>query len=147
MTLLLRKGRKGEVSLPSVFDHFDHFFDGFLTPYAGDTTWTPRADIVEKAKDVRVKADLPGLTENDIKVELNDGYLTITGERKEEKEEKDGHRYTQERHYGTFTRSFAIDADINEEAVEAKFSNGTLEVIMPKLKEEKPQARVIPIKK
>ena len=141
MTLLVKKPRGSEFLVPSLWESFDRLFDGFAAP------WNPAIDVVETSQEIKIKADLPGMDEKDVKVELNDGYLTITGERKEEQEEKGAHTYSCERRYGRFSRVLPIDVEIKENEVAAKFKNGTLEILLPKAKEDKPQARVIPIQK
>ncbi len=143
MTLLVRKPKRSEFLVPTLWESFDRLLDGF----GQDFSWSPAVDVVETSKEIKVKADLPGLEEKDIKIELNDGYLTIIGERKEESEEKGAHTYSCERRYGSFSRTLPINADIKENEVKAHFKNGTLEIILPKANEDKPIGRIIPIQK
>jgi HSP20 family protein len=97
--------------------------------------WAPAVDVVDRNGEVVLRADLPGLTEKDIQLTLQDGSLTIQGERKEEKEEKDENYYCCERSYGSFSRSLAVPAGVNADKINATFKNGVLEVHLPKTKE------------
>jgi len=149
MTLLMKKNQKKESGVPSLFESFDRLFDGFIWPTQSGARgiWSPAIDVRETDKEFVVEADLPGLEEKDVKVELNENMLTISGERKQEKEEKTEQYYRSERSFGQFTRSMALDADIKENEVKATFKNGTLKIILPKAKTQKPHGRVIPIQK
>ena len=94
--------------------------------------WMPRVDIVEDEKEFLVKAELPEMRREDVKVTVEDGVLTITGERKLEKEEK-GRRYHRvESEYGTFLRSFTLPAAVQADKVAADFKDGVLKVHLPK---------------
>jgi HSP20 family protein len=105
--------------------------------------WTPALDIVENDGDYVVRADLPGLGEGDVKVEVKDGVLTISGERKSEHEErKDGYRRI-ERSYGSFARSLTLPDGVDPEAVKATFEKGVLEIHVPK--PEAPQAHTVEV--
>jgi HSP20 family protein len=93
--------------------------------------WSPRVDILEREGQVVVRADLPGLTKDDIKVELTDNLLTLQGERKlEKKEEREGYYYN-ERFQGTFYRSIPLPEGVDASKATAEFRNGVLEVAMP----------------
>ena len=116
---------------------FDRFFQGW--PWlrgAGETLgWAPAIDVVDRKDEIVLRADLPGLTEKDVELTLQDGNLTIRGERKEEKEEKDDNYYCCERTYGSFSRSLAVPASVDAEKINATFKNGVLEVHLPKTRE------------
>jgi HSP20 family protein len=128
-------------------DLFDRFADGFETfsiqPFAQlDTLWSktrgfaPLAvDVNETDKAYTVTAELPGVAEKDIEVNVKDGVLTIKGEKQEEKEEKSKNRYLSERSYGAFQRMFGLPKGTDEGKVEAGFHNGVLTVSIPKVAE------------
>lgn len=102
--------------------------------------WAPSVDISEDDKEWLVKADLPEVKKEDLKVTVEDGMLTITGERKLEKEEKDKKYYRIERSYGNFFRSFALPVGAEGSKVNAEFKDGVLRVHLPKNDKAKPKA-------
>ena len=101
--------------------------------------WMPAMDLVESGDHFVLRADLPGLSEEDVNIEVEDRVLTISGERKAEHQaDKDGfHRI--ERAFGTFSRSLTLPEGIDPEAVQASFDRGVLEVRIPKPEERKPR--------
>jgi HSP20 family protein len=101
-------------------------------------------DIAEDDKEYTVKAELPGLSKENIKVSVEGGVLAITGERKVEKEEKDKKYHRIERSYGSFTRSFALPDDASGDKVSAEFKDGVLKVHLPK--EEKAKSKSVEVK-
>jgi len=101
--------------------------------------WAPLVDIVEDEKNYVVKAELPGLKKEEIKVGVQNDVLTISGERKYEKEEKDKKFHRIERAYGSFARSFTIPEDSDGEKVSAEFKDGILRVHLPKTEKVKPK--------
>src|ERR1044072_4751708 len=101
--------------------------------------WMPAMDLVETEDHFVLKADLPGLTEGDVNVEVEDNVLTVSGERKAEHEDKREGYVRVERSYGTFRRSLTLPEGIDPEAVQASFENGVLEVRIPKPEERKPR--------
>lgn len=103
--------------------------------------WAPAADISESEKEYLVKAELPGVKREDVKLTIDDGVITIAGERKQEKEQKDEKQHRVERFYGTFTRSFTLPENVEEKAIRAESKDGVLYVHLPKkMKAEKPKA-------
>lgn len=102
--------------------------------------WTPAVDIQETPTEYLVKAELPELKKEEVKVELLDGVLTIAGERKREKEEKDKKFHKIEREYGTFVRRFSLPAEVDPAKVQAEFKDGVLNVHLPKTEVAKPKA-------
>ncbi len=104
------------------------------------TEWTPLIDIIEDDKEWLLKADLPEVKKEDVKVNVENGVLTITGERKFEKEEKDKKYHRVERAYGNFLRSFALPDDADSAKVNAEFKDGVLKVHLPKTEKAKPKA-------
>ena len=139
------KGNKPAVANPfrellSFQEEINKLFDDFFkAPRIADdvVSFVPDIDIAETKDAFVIKADLPGLTEKDIEVSLTNNVLTIKGERKEEKEEKDKNFYRKERVYGTFIREIQIPKKVQSDKVKAKFKNGVLEIELPKAEEEK----------
>jgi len=111
----------------------------------GRAVWTPEVEVFERDGHLTVRADLPGLKKEDVKVEVVDGALTISGERKDEKNEKGEGFYRTERTYGTFFRRIPLPEGAKAEESEATFKNGVLEVLMPAPKRE-PTGRTLEIK-
>ncbi len=101
--------------------------------------WTPLADITEDDKEYLIKAELPEMKKEDVKVTVENGVLTISGERKFEKEEKKKKYHRVERGYGTFMRSFALPDDADFNKVNAEFKNGVLMVRVPKSAHAQPK--------
>jgi HSP20 family protein len=101
--------------------------------------WTPLADITEDEKEYLIKAELPEVKKEDVKVTVENGVVTITGERKFEKEEKKKKYHRVERGYGTFMRSFGLPDDADANKVKAEFKNGLLTVRLPKSEHAKPK--------
>jgi HSP20 family protein len=106
----------------------------------------PAVDIVEKESFFEITAELPGMDEKNIEVQLANGGLTIKGEKKEEKEEKKKDYYLKERHYGSFERAFRIPEGVDAGKIEATFKNGILTVTLPKSAEAKQAEKKIAIK-
>ena len=104
------------------------------------TEWAPSVDIIEDDKEWLVKADLPEVKKEDVKVTVETGVLTITGERKLEKEEKDKKYHRVERSHGTFLRSFTLPDGADGSQVNAEFKDGVLKVHLPKNEKAKPKA-------
>ena len=101
--------------------------------------WMPAMDLVENDDHYVLKADLPGLTQDDIKIEFEDRTLTVSGERKSEHEAKKDGYYRVERAFGSFSRSLTLPEGVDAEAVTANFANGVLEVSIPKPEVRKPR--------
>lgn len=102
--------------------------------------WAPTVDISEDDKEYLIKAEIPEVDKKDVKVMLQDGVLTIQGERKKETEEKDRRFHRVERSYGTFVRSFTLPEDAAEDSTRAEFKSGMLLVHLPKAQKAKPKA-------
>jgi HSP20 family protein len=117
----------------------DRLFDGFFGAAARrDRRWVPATDLVETKDHLVLRADLPGVSEEDVSVEIKDRMLTISGERKDEHNEENEGYYRFERVHGQFARSLAIPDGIDPEQVDASFDRGVLEVRIPKPAERKP---------
>lgn len=102
--------------------------------------WAPAVDIQETEKEYVVKADLPEVKKEDVKVEFDEGVLTIEGERKQEMEEKGKKFHKVERAYGKFVRRFALPTEVDPAKVSAEFKDGVLNVHLPKSTDSKPKA-------
>ncbi len=100
--------------------------------------WRPVADISETKHDYVIKAELPEVDKKDVHVSIENGMLTISGERHMEKESDDETQHRIESFYGTFSRSFALPSDIDEKKISAESKNGVLKVHLPKVKATKP---------
>jgi HSP20 family protein len=111
----------------------------------GESEWCPRVDIRESEKSFQIKAEVPGVRKEDVKVFLDHGVLIIEGERKQEREEKGWRSHRIERSYGNFIRSFTLPSNVNSEAMKAHFSDGLLEVEIPKTKTSETPAVMVPI--
>ncbi|WP_020494518.1 Hsp20/alpha crystallin family protein [Verrucomicrobium sp. 3C] len=101
--------------------------------------WRPLADITEDDKEYLVKLELPGMKREEVKVSMESGVLTISGERKLEKEEKDKKYHRVERAYGSFSRSFVIPDEVVVDKIDAQFKEGVLQVHLPKGEHAKPK--------
>lgn len=136
--------RRFTQDMERLFDEFGGFtFPGFFSremfPFDvefKEFDWMPQIEVKKSNGDLMVKADLPGLTKDDVKVELTDGALTISGERKEEKEEKREDFYRTERSYGRFFRQIPLPEGAKTDKANAVFTNGVLEVKIPVAKTE-----------
>lgn len=145
------------------FDRFDAFeelgtlrdrMDRIMSRLSGEnddtllpSKWAPAADVVETKDAIIVKAELPGLNEKDITVEIENNVLTLRGERKLEKEtEEKGYRRI-ERAYGTFSRSFTLPPNVDPAKIGAVFNNGLLEVSIPKKEAAKPRTINVEVNK
>ena len=111
----------------------------------GESEFVPPADVVEREKEYLVRIDLPDVRKEDVKVLFDDGVLTISGERKVEKEVKGEKVHRTERYYGTFERSFALPEDVETKAIRAESREGVLIVTLPRVAVEKPRPLAITI--
>ncbi len=125
------------VSLQREIDRlFDDFTRGFpsMQSFAGGNggTLMPSTDVTETDKEIEITAELPGLEEKDVQINLADNILTIRGEKKAEKEEKDKNYRLVERSYGAFERTIALPDGVNADAIKATIAKGVLKVTVPK---------------
>lgn len=120
---------------------FGAFFDapGVGNGGASGTRWLPAMDLIETDDHFVLRADLPGLSEDDVKVELEDNVLTVSGERKAEHESRKEGFYRLERAYGNFARSLTLPEGVDGENIAASFDRGVLEVRIPKPEQRKPR--------
>jgi len=102
--------------------------------------WAPRVDISETDDVLLVQAELPGIAKEDVSLEIKDGVLTLSGERRYEKNVKDEHVHRVERMYGQFSRSFSLPRNVDADKVDAQMEDGVLQVRLPKLESARPKA-------
>ncbi|WP_084029498.1 Hsp20/alpha crystallin family protein [Bradyrhizobium sp. LMTR 3] len=128
---------------------FDDVFRGFATPtrfgsplMEGRFGW-PSIELTETDKELKVSAELPGMTEKDVQVEIANGVLTLRGEKKSERTDSGG-KYFTERHYGAFERQIPLDGVVEDKA-EAKFHDGVLTITLPKSEQARSAVKRIPI--
>ena len=117
----------------------------FRTRPAAETAWYPEIDVFEKDNRLVTKIDLPGMKKEDVKVEVTDGHLAISGERRRESEDKGGEFYRCEREYGSFYRAVPLPEGVKLEDVQATFADGILEVSVPLPVKPEAKARTVEI--
>jgi len=160
--------KKGAEQLPATrndegpFDAFrrqmDSLFDNFLEDFGGRSffpawsggsalkSFNPKFDIAEAEDAWHITAEMPGMEQKDLDITLDNGALTIKGEKKQEKEEKHKEYFLSERGYGLFQRSFALPEGTDPENIKAEFKNGILKLDLPKTEKAKSNIRKIAIK-
>jgi len=113
---------------------FDDFFgESWLTPRREMAAgFWPQVDVTETDKEIKVSADIPGVEPKDIDVSVEDGMLTIKGEKKYERQEKEKRQYRMERSYGSFERAIELPAEVDESKAKAEFKKGVLRLALPK---------------
>ena len=132
-------------------DLFADFFGGYpLAERGGGPEWapaafTPRVDVAETDTEVKVSAELPGMDEKDISVELQDDVLILRGEKKSEQEEKGKNWFRREQSWGTFHRAVELPAGVDAGKAKAQFKKGVLTFTAPKRPEEQARRRTVPI--
>lgn len=133
-------------------DMFDRYSRALSFPRRGSQEvmatgdWAPRVDIVETDREFTIKAEIPDVRKEDVKVTVDNGILTIKGERKQEKEEKNKKYHRVERWYGSFTRSFTLPDNVDESKITAAFKDGMLNLTIPKTEASKPKAIEVQVK-
>jgi HSP20 family protein len=105
--------------------------------------WAPAVDIFEMGDDLVVRAELPGVQKDDIEVSVENGVLTIRGERRKEKELQEENVHRIERRYGSFVRSFTLPTTVSAEKIKATYKDGVLDLVLPKAEEAKPKKVMI----
>ena len=111
-----------------------------------NAVWSPLSDIYEDKNNYILTLDLPGINKDNVKISYVDGQLNISGERKNEKESKDGTYHRVERSYGKYFRSFSLPKEIKDDKIDAEFKDGQLTITVPKADEVKPKEIDIKIK-
>lgn len=111
----------------------------------GARSWAPAVDVVRDNGNLVIRADVPGIKPEDVKIEVEDDILTVSGEHEEKKEDKDKHFLRRERRYGSFSRSMALPAGVEANKIKAKTHDGVVEVTIPLPKEpEKQKVQITP---
>jgi HSP20 family protein len=129
-----------------MFDDMPPFRWPLLRAAASDTiAWSPRIDVFEKDKRLVTRVDLPGVKKEDVSVEVTDGHLALSGERKRETEEKKDNFYRSEREYGSFYRAIPLPEGVKLDDVKATFADGVLEVSIPLPVEAEAKVRKVQI--
>ena len=132
--------------MEEMFREFSPSFGRSLRRAGGDVdSWRPLADISETEKEYLIKAELPEVKKEDVKITLQDGVITISGERKHEKEHKDANEIRVESFYGSFTRSFSLPDNIDADNIKAESKDGVLRIRIPKLEAPKTKAKAIQV--
>lgn len=127
-------------------------FDDFVSDFSSEpfglrfTGFSPRVDVTESDKEIKVSAELAGLDEKDVDVSVTKKAVTIKGEKKEESEEKTDGYYRSERTYGSFQRTIPLDCEIDTDKVEASFKKGVLSITLPKTPEAMQETKKIAVK-
>ena len=129
--------------MPTLPGRFNRLFDdpffriGRLDDDSSMGMWNPAVDLYETDDHFMIKAELPGVDKNDIKIDLKDRLLTLSGERTSENEVKEENYYRRERSYGKFQRAFMLPADLDSDKIKAEFKDGVLQIEVPKPAEKK----------
>lgn len=116
-------------------DEVNRMIDSFFKPTPADVTggnWIPAVDVRETETDFIVRSELPGVSKDDIKINLVNNTLTIRGDKKQETEEKKGNWHHLERVFGTFERALTLPASVQPDKIKARFTDGVLEITVPK---------------
>ncbi len=143
---LTKKGTEPS-SIDMLRREMDQFFDDMI-PFSWSRenggkelrTWSPNSDITEDEKEYMIRMDIPGMEKENIKVNYQDGRLTITGERKMEESEEKKDYIRRERYSGSFYRSFTLPEAVKEDQIDATFKDGVLKLVVPKAEVVKPKA-------
>lgn len=142
------------LNFPSIDEFFDKFTSDlpFMRPsidniLSSELVLIPKVDVVEDDRSYQLSAELPGVELDDIKLDLSDGVLTLSGEKKiQDEEKKEGNYHLMERRYGNFKRSFLLPVSIEADKIKADFKKGVLNISMPKSEKAQQQQRKIAIK-
>jgi len=129
--------------MPALRNRFNRLFDdpffriGQMDDDGGMGLWNPVVDLYEKDDHFMIKAELPGVNKDAIKIDLQDRLLTLSGERTYDNEVKEENYYRRERSYGKFQRAFTLPADVDSDKIKAEFKDGLLQIEVPKPEEKK----------
>jgi HSP20 family protein len=141
--------RSNAYPILSLFDEMNRLFED-ATPVArvvqGLSSFKPSLDLVESEKDYTLTGEFPGLEAADIQIELRDNSITLSGEKRENREVKDGERLHVERSYGSFSRTIQLGVEVDEDSTTAEMKNGVLTVRIPKSARAVKGARRVSIK-
>ena len=127
--------------IPSFSSLMDDFFEDFFStePFLStrERVLSPRVDIIDKANEFLVKAEIPGIDKKDLDIEIGDDYITLRGEKKEAEEHKEEDYYYKESFHGKFLREIALPEKVKSDAAKATYENGILKISIPKAEESK----------
>lgn len=156
---LIRRNQNGSPTLWDPFhmletlqDDMNRLFDFSFSKWPEKSTgllqggWSPAIDIYDEKDELIVKADLPGLTKDDIEVTIEGNILTLKGEKKHEEKTKEKDYVREERFYGAFHRAIALPTSVDADKVKAAYKNGVLELTLPKKEEAKPKQINVEVK-
>jgi len=134
--------RRGDVfgELTRMQEEMNRFFDDFFGEQRrgmAEGAWLPSVDVSETDSELVVRAELPGMSHEDIEINVQDNILTLKGEKKQEKKEEKENFHRLERSYGSFSRSFSLPTGVKPDDIKATFKDGVLQVTMPKAEEAK----------
>lgn len=137
--------------LATLQDRINRMFGDFSFPAGAPdvevaTTWAPAVNIFEDQEEVAVTADLPGMKKEDVEITLENNVLTLRGHRRLEDEDKRENYHRVERAYGTFARSFTLPNTVNSEKISAEYTDGVLQIHLPKREESKPRQISVKVK-
>ena len=141
MTSLIPSLRRNTLWRRPDFTLFDHVFDDIHFPnfFSDNKEWLPNVDLSETETEFVVRVEVPGIDKKDIDVSLTDGLLTIRGEKKYEKKEKEMNFHRVESHYGTFSRTFKLLGEVEVDKIDASHKDGVLFVTVPKTEKTEPR--------
>jgi HSP20 family protein len=130
--------------LSTLQDRINRLFEGLMPEFVRGKTsvvskWSPAVDIYEDKSNIYLDVEVPGMKKEDVKVKVEDKTLTVSGERKREREEKKEGYYRMERSYGSFYRSFYLPDNVDPTKIKAKYESGVLKLSIPKKEEAKPK--------
>lgn len=152
MTLIKRK-KDNYLPVYSLKDQVDSLFNSFFDDFplrasnsVFDNIYVPRVNVSETKTEYHVDAELPGIGKEDVQVKYSDNLLTISAQRKEEKEDKDKNYHRVESFYGTFQRSVKIPSNVQKDNIEAEFKDGVLKIKLPKSEDSASDENLITIK-
>ncbi len=111
----------------------------------GQSYWAPQMEVFQRGREMVVRADLPGISPDDVQIDVEDGVLTISGERQNTNEDRQEGFYRSERSYGTFSRSIALPEGVDEDQVNARYEHGVLEVTVPLPQQQRQRGRRVQI--
>ena len=130
-------------NLFSLHNEMGRIFGDLFAPHEGgtdaeETSWMPTVDISEMENGYEIRAELPGVSEDDVNISVTDNVLTVKGEKRQEEETEGKNYHRVERHYGSFQRSFTLPRHIETDAIKAEFKDGVLTLEIPKVEVTKP---------
>ncbi|HSV97460.1 MAG TPA: Hsp20/alpha crystallin family protein [Spirochaetota bacterium] len=133
---ITRRNEQPEWGVVSFQKEINQLFNDFFSigpSSLSESGWMPTVDVEEDEKEVRIRAEIPGIEEKDLSVTLENDLLTIAGEKKEEEKKEDRRYVISERRFGSFHRTIRLPEDIDREKIEAGFKNGVLKVTIPRV--------------